>query len=179
MRDIRVRRRAAVLVLIVTTTFASACGGGDGGGPPDGGAGARADAAADADGAIEPDTDDPVASERPCPLDAASVTAAVGLEMEKLSTGSCSFGATDPGSGRLIEVHYSRVDAIVFEGSEGEEVPGVGDGARWDKQLSNSLVVKDGRTHFAVQVLAMGTDLPPELEAKTIGIKVGKVALSS
>lgn len=113
----------------------------------------------------------------PCPLDAATLSRAISVEMTRTSSARCGFVEASAKSGRVIEVYYTPIDAVIYEESEGERVPGVGDGARWDTQLSGSLLVKTGSRHFSVQAVAMG-DLPEQLRAMNLAVTVAHLILT-
>lgn len=113
----------------------------------------------------------------PCPLDESKLTSLIGVAMKRKSDARCGFAADPPQSGKVIEIYYTPVDAMVYEGSEGEVVSGVGDGARWDTQMSGSLLVKKSSRYFSIQAVAMG-DLPDKLRPKNLAITVATSVLS-
>lgn len=113
----------------------------------------------------------------PCPLDAARLSSAIGIQMTQTPSARCGFVAASPKPGQVIEVYYTPIDAMIYEGSEGEQVAGVGDGARWDTQMAGSLLVKTGSRHFSVQAVAMG-DLPEQLRAKNLAVTVARTVLT-
>jgi hypothetical protein len=166
----RLAFRSALLALVPLALLA--CGPGN----DDADASPEPDATTDAGGATGGAAS---AAADSCPLDAAQLSDAAGVEMT--ATGdTCGFTATassgtDP---MVLEVYYSAIDSFVFDGSAGEPVEGVGDGARWDEQMSGSLLVKDGDRYFSVQVVAMGT-LPAELEAQPFAVTVANLAIGA
>lgn len=113
----------------------------------------------------------------PCPLDPVVMSSVIGVEMTKAASARCGVVAESPQPGRVIEVYYTPIDAMVYDRSEGEAVAGVGDGARWDTQMSGSLLVKTGSRHFSVQAVAMG-DLPERLRAKNLAVTVARTILN-
>lgn len=128
--------------LLVATAVLAGCGSDRAGSHPN-----ATGTTAAADPTSAPATQDAA----PCPLDAATLSSAISVEMTRTSSARCGFVPASPQSGRVIEVYYAPIDAVIYEESEGERVSGVGDGARWDTQMAGSLLVKTGSRHFSVQ----------------------------
>lgn len=167
------RWRARSAAALVVVALAAGCGGGDG----DEDATGRADAAVpgtEATGAPDGTSGAPAS----CPIDDAALSEAVGIEMRPLASAQCGFEAASPAPGQVIEVYYTPIDAMVFEGSAGEEVAGVGDGARWDTEMAGSLLVEAGGRHFSIQAVAMG-DLPDALRPQALATTVAQLVLAS
>jgi hypothetical protein len=125
--------------------------------------------------AAAPSTQDTTAAA--CPVDADILSQTIGIAMTQTAAAPCGFVAASPEPGQVIEIYYTAIDAMVFDGSEGEIVVGVGDAARWDTQMAGSLLVKTGSRHFSVQAVAMG-DLPEPLHAKNLAITVARLILN-
>jgi hypothetical protein len=113
-----------------------------------------------------------------CPLDAAKLHAALGHAWATDTTGGpCGFQVTDLGSAtQSVSVFYDQVAPVVFRGSSGSKLVGVGDGASWETDPVENLVVKDGDTYFEVQPVVFGN--PSGFDAKGLAIKVARSILA-
>ncbi len=129
--------------------------------------------------ASDDDVSTPAVASGSCPIDTAELSVAIEMEMVRVNSETCGFEATSPPAGQLFEVRYMGIDDFVFEGSEGEPVPDVGDGAFWDTAMGDSLLVKSGGRHFSIQVLAMGTGIPEEMQSQPLAIKVARLILGT
>lgn len=157
-----VRKAGIALIGMTIAALAAGCGG-DERTPVSGGAPTN-------DGGIEASA---------CPLDTDKLHAALGHTWEVDTTsGSCGFSVSDLGSyTQSVSVFYDRVDPIVYEGSEGAPVTDIGDGARWETDPVENLVVKDGNTYFEVQPVVFGN--PSGFAPKDLAVTVARLIVSS
>lgn len=146
----RITATSAVAVGWALLLLVAGCGAGD----QDRAAAGNTPAAPPAAGAASsPETVDarPAASGE-CPLTAADVTTALGIEMAEGSS-ACSFTSS---TSTFAEVHYEQVPAYVFGADEPTAVAGVGDKAYLGP--SKELYVLAGNLSFSIHVLVSEID---------------------
>ncbi len=169
----RLSRTRATALSVAVALLVAACGGGS----DDDSSATQETSATSQDSATASAPNAAADAAATCPIDEAELSDAIGIAMTPLDSARCGFEAASPEPGQVIEVYYTPIDAMVFDGSEGEEVAGIGDGARWDTQMADSLLVQTGSRHFSIQAVAMG-DLPEDLQPRNLATTVAKLVLA-
>lgn len=147
-RPVRTTAAGRALAALAAGMLLTGCGGAaedrpDAAAPPP-------EAAPAGDGPASPENVE-AAAPQACPLTAAEVTAALGLDVVAQGA-TCSFASTST----FAEVHYATVPSDVFAADEPTAVSGIGDKAHLGP--SKELYVQAGDLSFSIQVLVSQID---------------------